>query len=136
MKSARMFALLALAIAVASPAAAQDTTHKVASAATKGKKKAAKEDLKALAKISKDSARTIAMSKVPAGSKVKSSELERENGLVIYSFDIKVPNQSGIEEVNVNAMDGTVVAQSHESAKTEKAEAKKEKAEAKAAKKP
>src|SRR5207237_4503734 len=87
-----------------------------------GAKKGKKENLKAEAKISKDSAKTVALSRVAAGSKIKSSELEREKGTVVYSFDIKVPNQTGIEEVLVSAIDGSVVAQSHESPKEEKAE--------------
>jgi len=62
---------------------------------------------------------------------VKSSELERENGKLIYSYDISVPGKSGVEEVNVNAIDGSVVGKMHESAKTEKKEAAKEKTAAK-----
>jgi hypothetical protein len=34
-----------------------------------------------------------------------------------------VPGKSGVEEVNVNAVDGSVVGKMHESAKTEKKEA-------------
>jgi len=134
MKLAGILMLAAAAVVVASPAIAQqDTTHgkMVSAVAKKGKK----ENLKAEAKISKDSARTIALSKVAAGSKVKSWELEREKGTVVYSFDIKVPSQPGVEEVLVSAIDGSVVSQSHESPKEEKAEAKKEKAEKAKAKK-
>ena len=50
---------------------------------------------------------------------------------MVYSFDIKVPKQAGVEEVLVSAIDGSVVSQTHESPKQEKAEAKKEKAETK-----
>jgi len=39
------------------------------------------------------------------------------------SYDITVPGKTGIDEVNVNAVDGTVVAKAHESPKAEKAEA-------------
>ena len=38
-----------------------------------------------------------------------------------------MPGKSGIEEVNVNAIDGSVVGKEHESAKTEKKEAAAEK---------
>ena len=65
------------------------------------------------------------MKEVPNGT-VKSSELEREHGKLIYSFDITVPGKTGIDEVNVNAIDGSVVAKAHESPKTEKKEAAKE----------
>jgi uncharacterized membrane protein YkoI len=67
------------------------------------------------------------------GGKVQSHELEREKGKLIYSYDIKVAGKSGIEEVNVDAMTGEIVAHEHEDAKTE---AKEKKAEAKEKKKP
>ena len=47
--------------------------------------------------------------------------------------DIKIAGKSGIEEVNVNAMDGSLVGVEHESASDEKREAAAEK---KAVKKP
>ena len=128
MKLAGILTIAAAAVGVASPAGAQqDTTHgKMVSAVakTQGKHKGQKENLKAEAKISKDSAKAVALSRVAAGSKVKSSELEREKGTVVYSFDIKVPKQTGVEEVLVSAIDGSVVSQTHESPKEEKAEAK------------
>lgn len=133
MKLAGILALAAVAIVIASPAVAQqDTTHgKVVSAIakTQGKAKVKKENLKAEAKISRDSAKTVALARVAAGSKVKSSELEREKGTIVYSFDITVPGQTGVEEILVSAIDGSVVSQEHETPKQEKAEAKKEKQE-------
>ena len=75
------------------------------------------------AKISMKKARSIAVAKAPG--KIKSSELERENGKLIYSFDIR--NSKGtITEVNVNAMDGTVVDVHEENAAKEAAEKKQE----------
>ncbi|MGH9522892.1 MAG: PepSY domain-containing protein [Terriglobales bacterium] len=56
---------------------------------------------------------------------IKSAELEREKGRLIYSFDIKTAD--GIHEVNVDAMDGKVVEDSKESAAEEAKEAKQEK---------
>jgi uncharacterized membrane protein YkoI len=82
-------------------------------------------DLAREAKISLETARTTALVKVPHGV-VRSEELEREHGKLIYSFDIAVPGKSGIQEVNVNAIDGKVVGVHHESAKDEKKEAAKE----------
>ena len=128
MKLVGILALAAVAIVAASPAVAQDTTHKVATAA-KAQGKAKKENLKALTKITKDSASKVALARVAAGSKVKTSELEREKGTIVYSFDITVPGQTGIEEILVSAIDGSVVSQEHETPKQEKAEAKKEKQE-------
>jgi uncharacterized membrane protein YkoI len=77
------------------------------------------------AKISEATARATALKEVPNGT-VKSSELERENGKLIYSYDITVPGKTGIQEVNVNAIDGSVVAKVHESPKAEKKEATQE----------
>jgi uncharacterized membrane protein YkoI len=78
------------------------------------------------AKVSLDAARRTALAKVPGG-KIKSSELEREKGRLIYSFDIQIAGKSGIEEVNVDASNGHVVSVGHESPKAERNEAKKEK---------
>jgi uncharacterized membrane protein YkoI len=90
--------------------------------------------LKARAKVSGDSAMRVARHEVPNG-KIKSGEIEEEKGALIYSFDIVVPGKSGIEEVNVDARTGAVVAHEHESAAAEHAEAKAEHAKQKAAKK-
>src|SRR6476661_4907767 len=78
------------------------------------------------AKISMKTARRNALKEVPNG-KVQTSEIERENGKLIYSFGIKVAGKTGIEEVNIDAMTGALVAHEHESAKTEKKEAAAEK---------
>lgn len=79
------------------------------------------------AKIAERDARKTALAAVPGG-KVQTHELERENGRLIYSYDIKVAGKSGVEEVNVDAMTGEIVAHEHEHAK---AEAKEKKAETK-----
>lgn len=92
--------------------------------ATKETKKT--EDQAALqkeAKISLQKAREIAVKKVPGT--VKSSELEREHGKLIYSFDIQT-SKPGIMEVNVDAIDGKIIAVEHEDAKKEAAEKKQE----------
>ena len=64
-------------------------------------------------KISEDSARTVALARVP-GSAVKALELEREHGLLIWSFDLTVAGKQGIEEVEVDALTGKVVSVEHE----------------------
>lgn len=81
--------------------------------------------LKAEAKIGEAEARATAMKQVPKGT-IQSGELEREGGRLIYSFDIKVAGKRGIEEVNVDAMTGAVVAHEHESPAAEKREAAQE----------
>ena len=50
-------------------------------------------------------------------------ELERETGKLVYSYDLKVAGKSGMEEVNVSAMTGKVLAREHESAAKVKKEA-------------
>jgi uncharacterized membrane protein YkoI len=75
------------------------------------------------AKITMDAARATALKKAPG--KVESSELEKEHGKLIYSFDIR--NAKGtIDEVNVDAITGAVVAVEHESKAKEAAEKKQE----------
>src|SRR6476646_5427888 len=130
-----MFKVIAVAVAIAATTAvagAQGTTMSKSSAKpatqtskTKSTHKTVKETQATLqkeAKISEETARATALKQVPNGT-VKSAELEREKGKLIYSFDITAPGKSGVEEVNVNAIDGTVVGKEHESAKTEKKEA-------------
>jgi uncharacterized membrane protein YkoI len=78
------------------------------------------------AKISEKTARATALKEVPNG-KVTSYEIERENGNLIWSYDIKVAGKSGIEEITVNALTGAVVTHEHETPKTEKKEAATEK---------
>jgi hypothetical protein len=77
-------------------------------------------------KIAEAQARATALALVPGG-KVQAHELETEDGTLIYSYEIKVAGKSGIEEVNVDAMTGKVVAREHESPADEKAEARKDK---------
>ena len=144
-----MFKVIALAVAIAATtsvagaqgAGAVSKSTVVKPHAAKHKAKAAKTEteespaaLQKEAKISEAAARATALKEVPTGS-VKKFELERENGKLIYSYDISVPGKTGIEEVAVNAIDGSVVAHEHETPKAERAEAAKEAKEKKAAKK-
>jgi uncharacterized membrane protein YkoI len=142
-----MFKAIAVAVALAATTAvagAQGTsTYKTAvkpatQSTTKRHATVKKADTQASlqkeAKISEATARATALKEVPNGV-VKSSELEREGGKLIYSYDITVPGKTGIDEVNVNAVDGSVVAKQHETPKAEKAEAVKEAKEKKATKK-
>ncbi len=75
------------------------------------------------ARVAEAEARKTALAAVPGG-KVRSHELERENGKLIYSYDIKVAGKPGVEEVNVDAITGAIVAREHESAKVEAKEKK------------
>ena len=135
-----MFKVLAVAIAIAAtttvagaqaPAASKAAVKTSTQTSTtkrhhRAAKKETQADLEKEAKVSEADARATALKEVPNGS-VKSEELEREKGKLIYSYDITVPGKTGIEEVNVNAVDGSVVGKpKHESAATEKKEAKQE----------
>jgi uncharacterized membrane protein YkoI len=139
-----MFKAIAVAVALAASTAvagAQGTstyksavtpaTHTTTKPKAKAKKAETQASLQKEAKITEATARATALKEVPNGV-VKSSELEREGGKLIYSYDITVAGKTGIDEVNVNAIDGTVVAKQHETPKAEKAEAVKEAKEKKA----
>lgn len=77
--------------------------------------------LLAKARITPDSAIRLAQTRIPAG-KIRSAEIESEDGRLIYSFDIKTSGRSGIDEVNVDAMTGKVLPVEHEGPKAEAAE--------------
>lgn len=89
-------------------ASAQSTTQQM------GPKADIPANLAAKAKISESAARATAIAKVP-GATVQAAELENENGKLLYSYDLKVAGQSGIQEVQVNAIDGSVIGVEHES---------------------
>ena len=108
-------------------------TAKTGAHRSRSKKVETQAELRGQAKISLATAQATALKEIPNGT-VKSSELEREHGKLVYSFDITVPGKSGVEEVAVNAIDGSVVSHTHESAKTEQKEAAKEAKEKKAKK--
>ena len=74
--------------------------------ADEGKEKEAQ--LEAQAKVSKADAQKTALAKVPNGT-VKEGEVEREDGKLIWSFDITTPDSKEITEVNVDANTGEVV---------------------------
>ncbi|HJP58610.1 MAG TPA: PepSY domain-containing protein [Gemmatimonadaceae bacterium] len=136
-----MFKVIAVAIAIAAttavagaqaPSASKAAVKPASQTATsttrrhrRSMKKETQADLQKEAKIPESDARATALKEVANGT-VKSEELEREKGKLIYSYDITVPGKTGVEEVNVNAIDGSVAGKMHESAKTEQKEAKQE----------
>ena len=74
-----------------------------------------------MAKVTAADAQKTAQAQFPNGT-VKSGEIEKEGGKLIYSFDIQQPAVTGIEEVNIDAMTGTVIKTEHESPAMEKTE--------------
>ncbi len=79
------------------------------------------------AKISEASARATALAKVPNGT-VQSSELEKENGLLIWSFDIAKPKSRDIAEVQVDAISGKIASVKTETPAAQVREAKTDRA--------
>ncbi len=78
--------------------------------------------LRAEAKVSQSDATTAALAKVPGGT-VKSVELERENGKLIWSFDIASPKSKSITEAHVDAGTGQVVSVRTETPREQRREA-------------
>ena len=92
-----------------------------------GYKKDIPDSLAKAAKVSEETAAATAQKRVPKGS-IQAVELERENKRLIYSYELKVPGRSGVEEVNVDAITGKVLSAEHESPAAEKKEQAKDKA--------
>jgi uncharacterized membrane protein YkoI len=80
--------------------------------------------LKSEAKVSLEDARATALMKVPG--EIKEEELEKENGNLVYSFDIKATGQKDITEVQVSAIDGSIVSVEKEDAASEAKEKQQE----------
>jgi len=78
--------------------------------------------LKKDAKISVEAARATALKKVPG--EIQEEELEKENGKLVYSFDIRAIGQKDITEVQVSAIDGSIVSVEKEDAASEAKEKK------------
>lgn len=53
---------------------------------------------------------------------IDEAEVEEEHGKLIYSFDVRTPGKPGIDEVNISALDGTMIGRDHEGPKQETAE--------------
>ncbi len=86
---------------------------------------ASQDALKAEAKVTLEAATQTALGKVPGGT-IKSSELEREGGKLIWSFDIAKPKTRNMSEVQVDAKTGAVVSETIETPKQQREEAVKE----------
>lgn len=84
----------------------------------------AKADLPVLAKVSQADAQKAALTSkgIPAGASVAESELEVESGYLVWSFNLKLPDKPGVQEVMVDAGNGKVLSSAYESPKKEAAE--------------
>jgi uncharacterized membrane protein YkoI len=81
--------------------------------------KEAHSSLQKLAKISPDSAKTLALQK--ASGKIIESGLEVENGVLLYSYDIQTKGGK-VTEVQINAKDGSIIPAKKETSLKEKSE--------------
>lgn len=81
------------------------------------------EQLRAQAKLSQAQAQEIALGKAPNGT-VKSAELEKEKGRLVWSFDITTPGTENVTEVLVDAVTGSVVSMEIETPAKEAGEAR------------
>ena len=68
----------------------------------------------ARATVTDEAARAAALASVPGGQ-IVAGELEEEGGSLIYSYDVKVEAQEGVQEVHVDATTGKVLQVEHES---------------------
>lgn len=75
------------------------------------------------ATVTEAQARDTALQQVPRGT-VKSSELEREHGRLIWTFDIEQPSVAGVTEVHIDARTGKIVAVKKETPAQEAKESK------------
>jgi uncharacterized membrane protein YkoI len=91
----------------------------------KSERQASQARLMAEAKIGKADAERTALAQAPDGT-VKESELEREKGKLIWSFDIATPGTKDITEVNVDAITGQVVSVEKETTKQQREEKEKD----------
>jgi len=60
-----------------------------------------------LAAVSPEAAIEIALGRV--AGRVVEAEIEREDGRLVYSFDIEVPGVSGLTEVEIDAQTGEIL---------------------------
>ena len=74
--------------------------------------------INAEAKVTKTDAEKIALAQTPNG-KINEEELEKENGRLIWSFDIATPGTKDITEVQVDAQTGQVVSTEKETPRQE-----------------
>ena len=80
--------------------------------------------LRKAAKISAEEARAIAVKQVPG--EIEEEELEKEHGKLVYSYDIRGAGQKGITEVQVSALDGSIVSVEKEDPASEQREKQRE----------
>ena len=94
---ASMGIALALAFTVGFAAACRETGHGAETTPSEAE-----------ARVSKADAEKVALAAVTGGT-IRKGELERENGTLVWSFDIALPGATDITEVQVDARSGRIV---------------------------
>ena len=79
------------------------------------------------ARVTKHQAKRIALARVKGGT-IKSAELEKENGVLVWSFDVAQPGKKDVSEVWVDATTGKITKVDVETPITQKKEAAEDKA--------
>jgi peptidase YpeB-like protein len=79
------------------------------------------------ARVTKHQAKRIVLAKVKGGT-IKSAELEKENGVLVWSFDVAQPGKKDVSEVWVDATTGKITKVDVETPITQKKEAAEDKA--------
>jgi len=77
-------------------------------------------------RVTKHQAKKIALARVKGGT-IKSAELEKENGVLIWSFDVAQPSKKDVTEVWVDATTGKITRVDVETPITERKEAAEDK---------
>ena len=98
--------VLGAGVAAAQSPTPMDSTKKAMQ--TPSYRRTVPDSLVAQAKITEDSARTLALSKVPNGV-IQTLTLERRRGKLVWSFAIRDPAKSGNTQVLVDALDGSIM---------------------------
>ena len=132
LKEAQMNRITALALAFLMAVGAATMSAAPQTCTIHPKTGATREELAAMAKVTQADAQKTALAtlKEPSKATVKSAELEAEHGCLLYSFDIAVAGKTGVQEVQIDAGDGKVLSNKHESPKAEAAEKARDKARA------
>jgi uncharacterized membrane protein YkoI len=84
--------------------------------------------------VTRAAAEQTALARVPGG-RIRAAELEREHGHLVWSFDIVQSTTPNVTEVQVNAINGTVVSIATETPADQAKEAAQDRAKSRVTKK-
>lgn len=109
MRKLAPWALAAVLLAGAAGVAAAQQTPPADPMHSQGTyKRTVPDSLLSQVKVSEDSARALALTRIPNGM-VQALVLERQRGKLVWAFAIRDPAKSANTEVVVNALDGSIL---------------------------